>query len=242
MDLLHMMQSGFTLVPTVFISKFNQLDLTGDEAILLIYLIYASNQQKDIQDLDQVAAGLAWSVDQLYDTLASLLDKGYIHMDTITNQEGKQSDHYSIQPFFNVLENLASAEDSPVVEAESSSNTQFQVATHYDVGQLLDDFQMEFGRNLSSMELEMVSAWVDKDQQPPDLIRLALKEAILNQAPNIKYIDKILLNWQKRNIRTAEEAKAYIEERSGRILKTKQRKEESLYDQVEIPIYDWDFK
>ena len=41
----------------------------------------------------------------------------------------------------------------------------------------------------------------------PELIRLALR-AVLNQAYSLKYIDRILLAWERKNITTKEQVAA----------------------------------
>ena len=39
----------------------------------------------------------------------------------------------------------------------------------------------KFGRPLSPIELEMIGQWLNTDHYSPELIRLALREAVLNQ-------------------------------------------------------------
>ena len=39
----------------------------------------------------------------------------------------------------------------------------------------------------------MIGQWLNTDHYSPELIRLALREAVLNQAYSLKYIDRILL-------------------------------------------------
>lgn len=78
-------------------------------------------------------------------------------------------------------------------------------------GDIFKDIEAEFGRGLSPIEMETVSSWFDKDNLDPDIVFLALREASLNQAYSIKYMDRTLLNWQKRNLRTATEIEKYNE-------------------------------
>src|SRR5690625_4495392 len=63
-------------------------------------------------------------------------------------------------------------------------------------------FESEFGRPLSPIEMETLVMWIEDDKYSPELIQLALREAVLSQVYNFKYIDRILLNWEKKNIRT----------------------------------------
>lgn len=59
-----------------------------------------------------------------------------------------------------------------------------------EIGQLVE---REFGRMLSPMEIELAGIW-SKNYKREDIID-AIKEAVLSDVKNMKYIDKILLNW-----------------------------------------------
>lgn len=72
-------------------------------------------------------------------------------------------------------------------------------------------FEKEFGRPLSPMELETISGWVDADRYPDELILLALKEAVFAGKLHFRYIDRILLEWSRNRVRTAQDAKAYTQ-------------------------------
>lgn len=65
----------------------------------------------------------------------------------------------------------------------------------------LYDFLQENGFNLSPLQCEVVDTWEDNE-----LTRYAIKQAVLNNKFNIKYVDKILYQYQKENIKTVQEA------------------------------------
>jgi len=46
------------------------------------------------------------------------------------------------------------------------------------------------------------------------MIELALREAVLSQVYSLKYIDRILLNWQNHNLKTEEDIENFL--RRGR--------------------------
>lgn len=75
-------------------------------------------------------------------------------------------------------------------------------------------FEQEFGRPLSPLEFEKITGWLDADQYPHELLRCALQEAVAHQARSLSYIDRILLNWERSGIRTAEEARKNIRRRA----------------------------
>ena len=66
---------------------------------------------------------------------------------------------------------------------------------------LFEFIEKSFGRTLSSSEYEFIQKWEDNE-----LTRYAIKQAELARAFNVKYIDKILFNYQKENIKTVAEA------------------------------------
>ena len=76
------------------------------------------------------------------------------------------------------------------------------VSAEKDRQKIFNAFQVEFGRDLSPIELEMINDWIEEDKYKTDLILLALREAVLSQAYNLKYIDRILLSWEKQGIRS----------------------------------------
>lgn len=71
-----------------------------------------------------------------------------------------------------------------------------------------EKFQQEFGRPLSPMEYEKILRWLDEDKHSPDLIIRALEEAVLSQSVNFKYIDSILLAWEKKGWLTVDHVNA----------------------------------
>ena len=84
-------------------------------------------------------------------------------------------------------------------------------------------FEKEFGRTLSPVEYETISKWIESNI-PIDLIEAALKEAILSGVNSIRYIDKILFEWNKKGYKTS----------SGIVNKNKKDEYiEEIYD------YDW---
>ena len=52
------------------------------------------------------------------------------------------------------------------------------------------------------MECESITMWLDEDGHPVEIIRAALKEAVLAQKLSLRYIDRILFEWKKKNVKT----------------------------------------
>jgi DNA replication protein len=94
-----------------------------------------------------------------------------------------------------------------------------------DDNSLYDIFEKEFGRTLSPIEYEIIGSWVESGI-PSELIIEALKEATYNGVNNLRYIDKILFEWNKKGIKKASDI-SRVEK------KEEEEKEESYYE------YDW---
>ena len=69
---------------------------------------------------------------------------------------------------------------------------------------IFDMFQKELGRSISPMEYEIINGWLTKGFSE-ELVLGALKEAIYNGVSSLRYIDRILYEWQKKGYHTMTE-------------------------------------
>ncbi|MGI6686184.1 MAG: DnaD domain-containing protein [Bacillota bacterium] len=106
--------------------------------------------------------------------------------------------------------NLIPDSFNPVPSATPATATATVPATAESV-------EKEFGRPLSPMELEQIAEWEKK--YVPDLILEALKIAVLKGVFRLKYIDAILLDWEKANLRTRQDVLDYeaLHRKKGRV-------------------------
>ena len=82
-------------------------------------------------------------------------------------------------------------------------------------------FENEFGRMLSGFEIQLIGEWNSKHSV--DVIKLALREAILRNVKKFKYIDRILLNWEQEGVTTAAEAMRMIQNYERKFTVDKQK-------------------
>lgn len=80
--------------------------------------------------------------------------------------------------------------------------------------------EREFGRTLSPTEYEEIKNWKDNE-----VTRYAIKQAVLNNKCGIKYISRILIAYERENIKTVQQAqereRQYIEAKSKKKIKSK---------------------
>ena len=88
---------------------------------------------------------------------------------------------------------------------------------------IYETIEKELGRTLSPIEYETISGWLNSNITE-EMIKEALKEAVLNGVRNLKYIDKILYDWNKKGYKKPSD------------IKRKPKKEELQEDLFE---YDW---
>ncbi|MCV2505670.1 phage replisome organizer N-terminal domain-containing protein [Melissococcus plutonius] len=92
------------------------------------------------------------------------------------------------------------------IETEINNNSPTQPNIYINNNSLFQAIEKNFGRQLSPIELETIADWKQQSHYPDDLVLVALREAVLNQAYSLKYMDRILLDWERKGIKTKEQA------------------------------------
>lgn len=110
--------------------------------------------------------------------------------------------------------NLEKKDDKPISSKDKEKDMDKDMDKDMEVDMdkemdILVFFEDEFKRPLSSIECQTISDW--KNEYNDDLLKLALSEAVKNNARSLSYIDAILRNWKGAGIKTAVEAQEQIE-------------------------------
>lgn len=71
---------------------------------------------------------------------------------------------------------------------------------------IFSTIEKNFGRTIAPLECDVIKSWVDNNISE-ELIVYATQIAVCNNACSIKYIDRILEDWQRKKITTLEQAK-----------------------------------
>lgn len=66
---------------------------------------------------------------------------------------------------------------------------------------LIQQFEIEFGKPLTPMELTLLQEWKEEKKYDDETIIKALKEAVKSNVLKFRYIDTILENWNKNGIK-----------------------------------------
>ena len=152
----------------------SKLDLSLNEFLLILYFI---NISCDL-NMDDIKDKIGLEDEEIYEAFNNLIKKKYIGMNVVNNN-GKVLEKIKLDSFYDRL----------LLNKKVDENI--------DIFKL---YEKELGRGLSSFEYEMIERWIS-DGVSEDIIKGALKEAILSGAGNFKYIEKIVYEWNKNGIK-----------------------------------------
>ncbi|MGX7349379.1 DnaD domain-containing protein [Dolosicoccus paucivorans] len=238
---------GMTWVPNALIQYYDQLQLTSKEFTLIVAMLSFMDEDLTIDRLKQLSNQLGWDFQELFTYIDHLSSKGYLEINMITNQEGKKTDQYSIEPLFNAIERIMNQRPNEAMVYQThqggASQTHSQDDTLSNNLELVPLFEQEFKRSLSPMEFETLNRWLVREKYDEGLIRLALREAVIRNAYSLNYIDKILFTWQQQNITTVPQAQEQIQQfNQQQFFKTNSTHQSTThnYDHLNIPLFKAD--
>lgn len=193
--------AGTTSINNLILLHLQDLEMSSDEFLLYCNLKMFQEQQVFFPSTQQLMTNTGFSEGQIYQLVQSMIQKHFIKIDFQTVKGQKYQDYYDLSPIYQVL-----------LGEQLNSHTS---ANLNDIQTLFQKIEVEFGRPLSPIEQQTIQAWIVDDHYSVPLIMLALKEAVLNQAYSLKYMDRILLNWEKNNIKTPEQLQNYNKRLEG---------------------------
>lgn len=214
--LIDIFKDGNIVIPIYILKNYKSLNITSDEFIFMMYLYNLGN--KFLFDPSKFSNELNIDIKDVMNYISVLTDKKLIKVEVLKNDKGVMEEVVIIDDFY---QKLAYFTIDKVNNDDNSDSNIFEI------------IEKEFGRTLSSMEVEIIKAWLNSNISE-DLIKEALKEAVFNGVSNLRYIDKILYEWGKDGITTVED----VEKRRKNRNKDKNKKS----DDTDISdIVDWNW-
>ena len=175
------------IIPTYTLGIVKKLNLNVSELLLLFYFWNFSDSSFDVTNISKL---LKCEEGDILSAFNSLLGKKIITLDSFKDINGKRTEVINLDYFYKMI--LES------INIEKKEQEKVDIYT---------TFESEFGRPISSMEYEIIRAWLEKGFSE-ELILGALKEAVYNGVNNLRYIDKILYEWQRKGYKTMKEVKS----------------------------------
>lgn len=166
--------------------------LNLEEVLLLIYFM---NEDIPTFDVEQINKITMISVNKILDSFTSLTNKGLISIDVIKENSGVK-EVVNLDPIYKCMVDGLMKNNKKVVN-----------------NNIFEKFEKEFSRTLSPMEYEIINDWLDKNISE-ELILGALKEATYNGVNNLRYIDKIIYEWNKKGFKNMEDVNNHLRNRN----------------------------
>ena len=192
-------RDGNIVIPIYILKNYKNLKLELDEFIFLMYLYNKGN--KFLFDPNKFSNDLSLKTTEIMDLISKLTDKGFIKVEVLKNDKGYMEEVISLDGFYNKI-TMYTIVQSNILEEQTK-----------DESYIFEFIEKEFGRNLSPTELEIIKAWLENNMSE-ELIKEAVKEAVLNGVSKLRYIDKILYEWGKKGIKTVKDVEENRKQRN----------------------------
>ena len=209
--MIDMIKSKNIVIPLYLYRLKDKLDLSMDEFVFIMYLY--NEGEFVLFDLNKINEDLGINHNELMNLIGILSGKNLIEFKVIDNDKGIKEEYLSLESFYSKVSLLLM--DNKDDKKEEQVN-------------VFSMIEQEFGKTLSPMEYEIIKAWLESNKSV-ELISCALKESVMNGVPNLRYMDKVLYEWEKKGIKTKEDVENHISNR--------RKKEETK--KVDVFDYDW---
>lgn len=196
------------IVESIFIKEALKKGLSLEEFLVLLYFDNSYELEFDLKKISKV---IKMDDEAIMNAFSTLLEKKIITLNTTKNDAGKVVELISLDNFYNDLN-----EDLKKKKMNDEQKDIFSI------------FESEFGRTLSLMDYEIIKAWIEKGFSE-ELIIGALKEAVYNGVTSLRYIDKILFEWQKKGLKTMDDVNNHL----------KNKDDSSRKCETEILSFNW---
>ncbi|TCP59261.1 DNA replication protein DnaD [Tumebacillus sp. BK434] len=207
-----LMSSGFVAIPGILLREYKRLGLSDEEMMLVLHVMQFRQEGIEFPTPRELSERMTLHPDVLAGMVQQLVQRGLIDID----EHGIGHDSLSLRPLYAKLAKLL--EPKPLQPPAAKPLSSYELLeTREQQQNLFALFEQEFGRPISPIEYERISCWIDQDHYREELIREALKEAVLAGKFNFRYIDRILFEWGKNNIRSLQDLTVHREQFRNRI-------------------------
>lgn len=219
-------------IPQLFFQFYKELNIEDEEALIVIHLLAFHMEGNDFPTPNDLMNRLTMPDNDITSRLQRLMQKGFLEITSDVDANGKLYEKYSVYPLWERIMQIIEMK-----EHQKSATTLRQ-----EEGEVFRLFEEEMGRLLSPLELEKIGFWLDEDKHSPALIKEALKEAVFAGKLSIRYIDRILLEWKKKNITTPQAAQKQSEqfrEKQTFNRPPARTMQQDMQSANKVPFYNW---
>jgi len=182
------------VLESIFIKEALKRNLSLDEFLVLLYF---DNAFDDVLDVPSISKVLKMDESRVLQAFSNLVDKNIIKIDAVPNDFGKVVEKINIDNYYNGI-----IEENKKEVKENKKQDIFSI------------FESEFGRTRSEMDYEIIKGWLDKGFSE-ELVLGALKESVYNGVTSLRYIDKVLFEWNKKGFKTMQDVSNHMKSKNS---------------------------
>lgn len=201
------------IIPMYIYRIFPSLGISSDEFLFLMFL--NSKGQNYIFDVKELSEEFFTDIKTIMKYISVLQDKKLLELKVVKNENNIMDEYICLDLFYEKV-SLSLVEN--INKKTENTTTIFNI------------LEQELGKQLTPIEFEIVKAWKESNYSD-EIIKEAIREAVLNNVPNLRYIDKILYEWAKKGIKTKEDVE--------RNRKQYKEKDKNKIQKLDLFDYDW---
>lgn len=203
-------EDGNIVIPIYMLKNYKKLNLNMDEFVFLMYLY--NKQDKIDFNPDKISQDLNIDIMEVMGYVSVLTDKGYLNLDVLKSDNNVLEEVLNLSPFYEKISILLLNNQEDEVNDDKN---------------LLKYVESELGRPLNSIEIKTIESW-SINKIDLSLIKEAINIALNDGVYSLKYIDKILFDWNSRGIKTIDDVK-----------KTYEKKNNDVDEDIELEDWNW---
>ncbi|HJH10647.1 MAG TPA: DnaD domain-containing protein [Metalysinibacillus jejuensis] len=223
------LEQQHVLIPQLLFQHYKAIDMTDEEALIIMHLLAFQTEGNNFPTPQELMHRSTLTTNAISTILQRLMQKGLLEIAQMTDANGIIYETFSVYPLWERLTERVQLDAHEVVKQQESN----------EEGMLFSMFETEFGRLFSPIEIETISKWLDEDGHSVALIKQALKEAVLAGKMSLKYIDRILYEWQKKNIQTPQQAQAQTSQFREKTQAPMHASSSASNFNDDVPFYNW---
>ncbi len=190
-SIMETFKDGDIVIPIYMYKMLPNLNITLDSFIFLMFL--RGRGGNIIFDIPYLSKSLGVSDKTIMNYVSELTTNGLLDIKVVKNDKGIMEEFINMDGFYEKLGlNIVNKTNEEINESKN------------DTSDIFDILAKEIGKQLSPMEIELVKAWKESGYSD-DLIKEAIKEAVLSNVASLRYIDKILYTWDRDGLKTVED-------------------------------------
>lgn len=220
-------EQGNVIISQLFFNNYKKLHIQDIDAMLLMHIISFQEENNRFPTPAEFEQRMHLNANEVSASIQRLMQFGLLKIIQSEDEKGVIFEEFSLLPLWSRLIEVSLVKEQQL-EVKKDELTE---------GRLFQLFEQEFGRFLSPMECESISMWLDEDHHSPEIIREALKEAVLSEKMSLRYIDRILFEWKKKNIKSLEDVER--QSKKFRSIGTRKQVEEQQSGVAPVPFYNW---